>query len=72
MDLMELVSVRGAARELGIAERTLHEAVREGELPAFRFGRRTVRIERAALREWVSRRRMSGPERDDGVRAPED
>ena len=55
---MELVTVREAAKELGIAERTLHQAVRQGELPAFRLGRRTVRIERAALREWVGRKRL--------------
>ncbi len=55
---MELVSLRGAARELGVAERTLRRAVEEGELPAFRLGSRTIRVERGALREWVRRKRM--------------
>ena len=58
---MELVTVRKAAKELGVAEKTLHQAVKEGELAAFRLGRRTVRIERAGLREWVDRKRLPTP-----------
>lgn len=56
--MMELVSLRKAARELRVAERTLRHAVRSGELPAFRLGERTVRVDRADLQEWVRTRRV--------------
>lgn len=55
---MELISIRKAARELGVAERALRQAVRTGELPAFRLGTRTIRVERGALREWVQGKRV--------------
>lgn len=55
---MELVSVPVAARELGIAPRAIRRAIAVGELPAFRIGARWVRVEREAVREWVSRKRV--------------
>ena len=55
---MELISVPRAAKELGVAERTLRRAVDEGEIEAFRFGSRWVRIEREALRKWVRTKRV--------------
>ena len=59
---MELVSVPAAARELGIAPRAIRRAIQEGELPAFRIGSRWVRVERAAVREWVRQKRVPPPE----------
>lgn len=55
---MDLISIREAARELHCAERVLRAAVRKGELPAFRLGKRTLRIERGELHEWVRSKRV--------------
>ena len=33
--MMEMISLRQAARKLGVADRVLRQAVRSGELPAF-------------------------------------
>ena len=55
---MDLLSVRQAARELHIAERTLRQAVRTGELAAYKLGERTFRVERRGLEEWVRSRRV--------------
>ena len=55
---MELLSTREAARELGIAERTLRAAVNNGELAGYRFGKRTVRVERAELYDWIRSKRI--------------
>ena len=55
---MDLLSVRQAARELHIAERTLRQAVRTGELEAFKLGERTYRVDRRGLEEWVRSRRV--------------
>jgi excisionase family DNA binding protein len=57
--MMELVSLRQAARELRVAERTLRHAVRSGELPAYRLGERTVRVDRLDLKHWVEAKRVS-------------
>jgi excisionase family DNA binding protein len=56
--MMDLLSLRQAARELRIAERTLRRAVRAGELPAFQLGERTLRVERAELQQWVRAKRV--------------
>ena len=57
--MMELVSLRQAARELRVAERTLRSAVRSGELPAFQLGERTIRLDRADLQQWIRGKRVS-------------
>ncbi len=55
---MELLSIRAAAREIHVAERVLRQAVRTGELEAFKLGERTLRVERGALYDWVRSRRL--------------
>ena len=50
---MDLLSISQAARELHCAPRILRRAVRNGELKAYRFGERTLRVERRKLYEWV-------------------
>jgi excisionase family DNA binding protein len=50
------LSQRAAAAEVGRAERTIRAAVRNGELRAYKDGKRTVRIEREALYEWMRSR----------------
>lgn len=49
----DFLSVRAAAREFGIGERTLRHAIRAGDLKAYRPGARTQRVERAAVAEWL-------------------
>jgi excisionase family DNA binding protein len=56
--MMDLLSLRQAARELRIAERTLRCAVRAGELTVFQLGKRTLRVDRAELQQWVQARRI--------------
>jgi excisionase family DNA binding protein len=56
--MMDLLSLRQAARELRIAERALRRAVRAGELRAFQLGERTVRVDRADLQRWVQGKRV--------------
>ena len=56
--MTELVTVRQAARTLGIAERVLRHAVRSGDLPALRLGQRTVRVKPADLDDWIKNRRV--------------
>ncbi len=57
---MELVSLRQAARDIRVAERTLRRAVRSGELPAYQLGERTVRVDRADLDQWIRGKRVRG------------
>ncbi len=56
--MTELVTVRQAARRLGVAERVLRQAVRSGDLPAFRLGQRTVRLKPTDLDDWIQNRRV--------------
>lgn len=56
--MMDLLSLRQAAREYRIGERTIRRAVRAGELPAFQLGERTLRIDRAELQQWVRAKRI--------------
>ena len=55
---MDLLTIRQAARELHVAERVLRRAVRTGELEAFKLGKRTLRVERDGLHQWVRGRRV--------------
>ena len=56
--MMELLSIRQAARELRVAERTIRQAVRSGELPGFQLGERTVRVNRSDLEQWVRAKKV--------------
>jgi excisionase family DNA binding protein len=56
--MTELITLRQAARGLGIAERVVRQAVRNGELPAYRLGKRTVRVKSADLDDWIQNRRV--------------
>lgn len=47
-----VVSVREAARLLGLHEETIRRAVRKGELKACRLGHRTLRISRTDLESY--------------------
>lgn len=47
-----LMTYRQAAQVLGVTDRTLRTLVREGRLPAVRFGR-SVRIDPADLRWFI-------------------
>jgi excisionase family DNA binding protein len=49
-----LVSVKDAARLLGIGRDAAYSLVREGTLPSIRLGRRIL-IPRGALEAWVRR-----------------
>ena len=55
---MDLLSQRQAAKELHIAERAVRYAVRNGDLPAYRFGDRTIRVDRSELYQWVREQRV--------------
>jgi excisionase family DNA binding protein len=66
---MDLLTQREAARELHIAERVVREAVRAGELEAYKLGHRTVRVDRKALYEWVRSRRVSTWRNGNGAKA---
>ena len=49
-------SVGKAARDLGLAERTVRQAVAGGEFPAYVFGQR-ARLKIADVRRWVEAHR---------------
>ena len=55
---MDLLSLRQAARELHVAERVLRQAVRTGELEAYKLAERTLRVERTGLYKWVRSHRV--------------
>lgn len=56
--MTELLSLRQAARRLGVADRVLRQAVRSGDLPAFRLGMRTLRVKPSDLDDWIRNRRV--------------
>ena len=55
---MEMISLRQAARKIGVTDRVLRQAVRSGDLPAFRLGQRTVRVKPTDLDDWIQNRRV--------------
>ena len=57
----KLLTVRQAAKQLGVAERTLHGAIRSGELEALKLGARTVRVTLPALNTWLRRCKVETP-----------
>ena len=61
LDLLpEVMSVEQAARYLGIGRNTAYEAIRRGELPATRIGRRLV-VVRAALERRLTQAAATTP-----------
>jgi excisionase family DNA binding protein len=56
--MMEMISLRQAARKIGVADRMLRQAVRSGDLPAFKLGQRTMRVKPADLDDWIKNRRV--------------
>ena len=57
-DLLGLLSINQAARQLGLAPRRLREAVRTGELPAYRPGDRTIYVRWPEPLRWLGTMRV--------------
>lgn len=55
-----LISVQKAARQLGLSPRRLRAAVREGELPAYQPGHRTVYLQWSELLRWLKSQQIDG------------
>lgn len=55
---MEMISLRQAARRIGVAERVLRQAVRSGDLPAFKLGQRTIRVKPTDLDSWIQNQQV--------------
>jgi len=53
---MKLVSVPEAAKELGVAPRTIRQAIQKDQLRAYQIGSRWVRVDLADLETWVKTR----------------
>jgi len=51
-NLPEILSVRQVSEFLGMAENSVYSAVRQGELPARRLGRRVL-ISKVAFARWL-------------------
>lgn len=67
MDERQTLTVAQAARVLGIGRNQAYEAVRRGEIPSVRIGRRIV-VPRAALERLLGL--SPGRDREDGDAAP--
>ena len=52
-----LVDCRDAARMLSISPRALWSLTKNGELPAVRIGKRSVRYDVESLRRWIDQRK---------------
>jgi excisionase family DNA binding protein len=52
-----MIGLTKAARDLGLAHRTLRRAVSSGELPTYVFGQR-ARVKVTDLRAWIERHRQ--------------
>ena len=48
-----VLTVKETADLLGVSAATVSKLVKTGQLPAIRLGKRTVRIPRAALEQWL-------------------
>lgn len=53
-------SVAELAADLGLSERSARSALRRGEIPHIRVGRRFI-LPRAAIAEWLRTAGLSGP-----------
>jgi len=58
MDAPRAHSLRQASRRYSVARDTLAAAVRRGDLPASRLGRRRLLILDDDLRDWLARHRV--------------
>jgi excisionase family DNA binding protein len=58
-DIAALVSLRRAAAESHIPRATLRRAIDRGEIPAYRYGERTIRVLPADLATWIVRSRVA-------------
>jgi excisionase family DNA binding protein len=56
--LKDFLSLSKAARKYHIGAKVLSAAVRNGELPAYRLGERTIRVEPSAVEAWIRSRRV--------------
>jgi excisionase family DNA binding protein len=54
-DLPAFLTIPEAARLLRMSRSSAYEAVIAGRIPAVKFGERTLRVPRAALRDWPVR-----------------
>ena len=62
---MKLMTVKETARLLRVSNWRCYEMVNEGTLPSVRFGR-AIRIDEAALQEFIRRGGAPLPDRDEG------
>ncbi len=53
--LAQRISPSEGAREVGVSRSTIHRWIRSGELPAYRVGRKLLRIDPAELSALVAR-----------------
>lgn len=53
-DIEELMTAEEVADMLRVRAKWVYEAVRRGEIPCVKVGRRYVRFQRAAIQEWIS------------------
>ena len=53
-----LLTYRGAAKLLGVTDRTVWQLVKDGQIPAVRFNR-SVRIDPADLRAFIERAKQA-------------
>ena len=61
--LPPVITVEQAAEFLGVDVKTVYSAIRAGDLPAGKLGRRRVLILRDALLEWLRSERRVPPGR---------
>lgn len=54
-----LLTAREAARALAVSERTLWQLTSDGQLPAARLGKRSVRYSLSDLREFIERQKQT-------------
>jgi excisionase family DNA binding protein len=55
MNEPEFLRIEAAAALCGLSRSMCYELVASGEIPSVRFGRRSLRIPRRQLAEWVER-----------------
>lgn len=65
VDHLHVLSVREVARMLRVNVKVVYDAIRRGEIPARRIGRRRIVIPKTQLLEWLAQGRVSPSEEDD-------
>jgi excisionase family DNA binding protein len=61
-----LRTVPSAAAHFDLPARILREAIEEGEIDSFRFGRRWLRVRLADVETWIQAHRLHAAERQEG------